>query len=241
MNDGHRTSTIARPKPRDRAEPTSRSSKTNTKTKSKTANTTDTRRNKSKPERAGRKQRTAVQRDERSSRLHDFTTPIERDKQLVPHRRGRLVVALFSMVIALAIGAALFVLPIKSWLQQRDDLATRTGELDTLNEANDRLQLEVDRLQTDAGVTEAAREEIDYVEAGEKRITVLPLNAGPAVLPPGWPYDLISRIVSLRQAEAAAATAAALAAATATTATTAATTVATTVATAATAPTTAGP
>jgi cell division protein FtsB len=145
--------------------------------------------------------------------IQDLTTPIERDKQLVPQRRGRLVVALFSTVIALAIGAALFVLPIKSWLQQRDDLTIRTGEVDTLNAANDRLQVEVDRLQTDAGIREAAREEIDYVEAGEQRLTVLPVAPLPNVLPPGWPYDLISRIVSLRQAEAAAAAAAPAAAA----------------------------
>ncbi len=150
-------------------------------------------------------------RHDLSTLISDFTTPIERTKQLVPQRRGRLVVALFSVVIAIAIGAALFVLPIKSWMQQRDDLATRTGELSTLDAANDRLQLEVERLQTDVGIKEAAREEIDYVEAGEQRITMLPAASNSAVLPTGWPYDVITAIVSLRQNEAAAAAVAATA------------------------------
>lgn len=167
MSDGHRTSTIARPRPRE---------------------------------------------TERSGTLRDLTTPIPRDKQLVQQRRGRLVLAGVATLIALAIGAALFVLPVKSWMKQRDDLATRTSELAVLDAANGQLQSEVDRLQTDAGIKEAAREEIDYVERGEHRITVLPIGAAPITLPPGWPYDLVSRIVALRQQEAADAAAAAAAA-----------------------------
>jgi cell division protein FtsB len=187
VTDGHRTSTIARPQPREVVEPKRR-------------------RRSNKVAAPAREARP----DDRPSIISDFTTPIERTKQLVPQRRGRLVVALFSLVIALAIGAALFVLPIKSWLQQRDDLAVRSSELDVLDSANDQLQLEVDRLQTDAGVREAAREVIDYVEAGEQRLTVLPIAPAPTTLPPGWPYDLITRIVTLRQQEAAEAPSAAV-------------------------------
>jgi cell division protein FtsB len=118
-------------------------------------------------------------------------------------RRGRLVLAAFATLIVLAIGAALFVLPIKSWMRQRDSLATRTGELATLNGANNQLQTEVDRLQTDDGVKQAAREVIDYVEKGEQRITVMPVGPAPTALPAGWPYDLVTSIVALRQAQAA--------------------------------------
>lgn len=124
---------------------------------------------------------------------------------------------MFSIIIALAIGASLFVLPIKSWFQQRDDLSIRNGELDILTAANDQLQLEVDRLQTPAGIAEAAREEIDYVEAGERRITVLPPTDAAISLPTGWPFDLITGIVSLRREEAQLAAAAAVASTTAST------------------------
>jgi cell division protein FtsB len=138
----------------------------------------------------------------RSGALRDLTAPIARDKQLVQQRRGRVILGLIATLIALAIGAALFVLPVKSWMHQRDDLATRTSELAVLDAANSQLQGEVDRLQTDAGIKEAAREEIDYVDQGEHRITVLPIGPAPLTLPSGWPYNLISQIIALRQAEA---------------------------------------
>ena len=136
-------------------------------------------------------------------RIADFTTPIPREKQLVPQRRGRLVLGAFATLIVVAIAAALFVLPIKSWLRQRDQLATRKVELATLDAANNNLQTEVDRLQTDGGIKEAAREEIDFVDKGEQRITVLPVGAAPTVLPAGWPYDLVTQIIAIREAEAA--------------------------------------
>jgi cell division protein FtsB len=145
--------------------------------------------------------------DSRAGLLRDFTTQIPRAKQILPQRHGRLIVGAFATLIALAIGAALFVLPVKSWMKQRDDLATRTGELKTLDAANTQLQSEVDRLQTDDGIREAAREEIDFVPGGEKRVTALPAAGASTVLPDGWPYNLVSSIIALRQAEAAAAAA----------------------------------
>ncbi|CAB4865160.1 unannotated protein [freshwater metagenome] len=115
------------------------------------------------------------------------------------------MLGIFATLIVVAIGAALFVLPIKSWMHQRDQLATRAGELVTLDAANNQLQTEVNRLQTPGGIKEAAREEIDYVEKGEQRITVLPVGPASTNLPAGWPYDLVTTIVAIRQAEAVAA------------------------------------
>ena len=140
----------------------------------------------------------------KSRRRTDLTTPIPRDKQLVQQRRGKLLLGAIALLIALAIGAALFVLPVKSWMKQNDDLSTRTSELATLDQANAQLQSEVDRLQTDAGIKEAAREEIDYVDQGEERVTMLPAGALPSTLPTGWPYNLITQILVLRQQQAAA-------------------------------------
>jgi cell division protein FtsB len=113
-----------------------------------------------------------------------------------------LVLTAVATLIVLAIGAALFVLPIKSWMKQRDQLSTRTDQLATLDAANNQLQTEVDRLQTDEGVKQAAREVIDYVEKGEQRITVMPVGAAPTTLPDGWPYNLVTKIIAIRQAEA---------------------------------------
>jgi cell division protein FtsB len=173
VSDGHRTSTIPRPRHDDSR---------------------------------------AVDRDDRDDRtssrgrLDDYTTPIPVDKQLVPQRRGRLVIGVFGLLIALAIGAALFVLPVKSWMKQNSDISVRRDELATLDAANQQLQAEVERLQTDAGIKEAAREELDYVEAGEQRISVLPVGPATAVLPDAWPFNVVTRIIALRGAELVAAT-----------------------------------
>jgi len=145
--------------------------------------------------------------DDRSGLLKDFTTPIPRAKQIIPGGHGRLIAGIFATLIAIAIGAALFVLPVKSWMKQRDTLATRTAELETLDAANSQLQGQVDRLKTPDGVREAAREEIDYVPAGEQRVTVLPVGPASTALPDGWPYNLVTSIIALRTAEAAAAAA----------------------------------
>jgi hypothetical protein len=87
-------------------------------------------------------------------------------------------------------------------MQQNDDIDTRSQELKMLTDANTELAAEVERLQTDDGIREALREELDYVNAGEKRITVLPPAEPSTVLPSGWPYDTIKQIIAIRQAEA---------------------------------------
>jgi len=62
---------------------------------------------------------------------------------------------------------------------------------------------EVERLQTDDGIREAAREEIGFLEAGERRSTILPMPLLPRELPPGWPYNVVTGIFAARTAGAA--------------------------------------
>lgn len=182
MNEGHRTSSIPRPRNATGGVATRTAKRSTVPARSERAPA-------SKP-----------------GLLDDYTTPIAREDQIVRKGHGRLILGAVGALIALAIGAALFVLPIKSWMHQRNDLTVRTDELSTLNAANAQLQTEVDRLQTDEGIREAARTEIDYVPNGEKRITVLATPAASTALPAGWPYDMVSSIIALRQAEAVAAT-----------------------------------
>ena len=139
------------------------------------------------------------------SRFSEFTRPVAKDKQLVKGRVKRLVFALFALVIAAALIASLFVLPVKSWFQQREDLATKQSELAVLNNANAQLAADVSRLNTPDGIKEAARQEVGMVGFGEQRISVLTTPNAPLTLPSGWPYDAISQIVAVRAASAAAA------------------------------------
>ena len=138
------------------------------------------------------------------SRFAEFTRPIAKDKRLVKGRGKRLVFALVAVVIAAALIASLFVLPVKSWFQQRDDLARKQNELAVLNNANAQLAADVNRLQTPDGIKEAARQEVGYVGIGEQRISVLPTPDAPLALPTGWPYDAITQIIAVRTAPAAA-------------------------------------
>ncbi|HEY0519346.1 MAG TPA: septum formation initiator family protein [Ilumatobacteraceae bacterium] len=148
--------------------------------------------------------RAALSRGADSSRFADFTRPIAKDKQLVKGRAKRLIFALVAVVIAAALIASLFVLPVKSWLQQRDDLTRKQNELAVLSNANAQLAADVSRLQTPDGIKEAARQEVGYVGIGEQRISVLATPNAPLTLPVGWPYDAIAQIIAVRNAAATA-------------------------------------
>jgi len=134
--------------------------------------------------------------------LGDFTRPIAIEKQLVKGRAKRGVIAIGAMVITAALVAALFVLPVKAWLRQRDDIAVKDKELSALDQANAELSDEVGRLKTPEGIEEAAREEIGYVQRGEIRLTMLPAPPAPITMPSGWPYDTVAQIVAVRTADA---------------------------------------
>lgn len=129
-----------------------------------------------------------------------LTKSIPADKRLVKGRVKRLVFALAALVIAAALMASLFVLPVKSWLQQRRDLAHKQEQLAVLNDANAQLAADINRLQTVDGVKEAARQEVGYVGLGEERISVLSTADAPLTLPSGWPYDTVTQIIAVRAA-----------------------------------------
>jgi hypothetical protein len=134
------------------------------------------------------------------SRLGDFTRPIPTDKRLLRRPRWVLFGGGAILVVAATIVAALFILPVQTWLDQDADLVQRQAELDELQRVNGQLAGEVDRLQTDDGIREAAREEIGYVEAGDRRSTILPMPPLPRELPPGWPYNVVTGIFAARTA-----------------------------------------
>jgi cell division protein FtsB len=156
-----------------------------------------------RPADATRSRTRPAPRPDHAGGLGDFTRPIAIEKQLVKGRAKRSVIALAAMVITAALVAALFVLPVKAWLRQRDDIAVKDKELSALEQANAELTDEVGRLQTPEGIEEAAREEIGYVQRGEIRLTMLPAPPAPITMPSGWPYDTVAKIVAVRQAEAA--------------------------------------
>ncbi len=144
--------------------------------------------------------RAALDRESDRSRFAEFTRPVAKDKRLVKGRGKRAVFALVAVVIAAALIASLFVLPVTSWMEQRDDLARKQNELAVLSNANAQLAADVNRLQTPDGIKEAARQEVGLVGIGEQRISVLSMPNAPLTLPTGWPYDALTQIIAVRAA-----------------------------------------
>lgn len=123
---------------------------------------------------------------------------IPRYKQLARGKWKRMIVATGATIIGAAIIAALFVLPVRAWISQGDEAAEKQRQLDVINAANAELEAEVNRLNTDDGVREAARREVGYTGRGEQRWTILPAPSAPLTLPAGWPYDVVGQIIAVR-------------------------------------------
>jgi cell division protein FtsB len=135
----------------------------------------------------------------------DLTRPIPVADQLVRRRRWRWPLAAMVMIVLAALAAALFVLPFQAWWNQQDSLDQRRRELETLTEVNARLEAEIARLNTDAGVIEAARNELGFVQLGERRLALVERNPLGATLPDHWPYSVVDAILDARASHAAAA------------------------------------
>lgn len=135
--------------------------------------------------------------------VSDFTRPTPRSERIVPRVLGRVALVAGFGIIVFSLGNSFFVLPVTSWFGQRNEIDSRQSELDTIKRATDELQTEVDRLQTPDGVQDAAREELGFIMAGEARQQIVGDAVAPVELPSGWPYDLVTQIVSVKVNEAA--------------------------------------
>ena len=138
--------------------------------------------------------------DEGRSRLGDFTRPIPVEKRILRKPKVALFGGVLILVVTGTIAAAVFILPLQTWFDQDDKIDQRQAQLDELQRVNGELAAEVDRLETEDGVREAAREEIGFVDTGEERSTYLPLPPLPGNLPDGWPYNVVSDIIAARTA-----------------------------------------
>jgi cell division protein FtsB len=143
---------------------------------------------------------------DRRNRLADFTTSIPRNRQVVEGRGRTFLIWPLSLLLAVLLIAALFVVPVRDWMGQSEAIAAKEAELAAIEDANGELAAEIALLQTPEGVERAAREELGYITPGEQRLTVLPTPSAPLTLPTGWPYDAVSQILAARSIGAAAAT-----------------------------------
>jgi cell division protein FtsB len=112
-------------------------------------------------------------------------------------RGARILLWVGIPLVVLAGFAALFIVPTKSYLNQRKQYNENVRKLEAVQAANARLDSQIEALQTDAEVERIARARYNLVRNGDQIIAVLPAPA-PNPLPNEWPYTLLQDIVTIR-------------------------------------------
>ena len=121
----------------------------------------------------------------------DLTRPVPRDSRLIPNRGMRRVVLGLGVVLAILVAVVLFIYPIRDYIAQRQAIGRSEAEFSALEDANEQIQKDIQRLETPAGVKEAARRELGYLLPGERRLALLDL-------PATWPYNVVGAILTVR-------------------------------------------
>jgi len=123
--------------------------------------------------------------------------------QLVKNRSLRLAAIPLGVIAIVAMMLALFVLPVRTWVNQRQLLTARQTEYAAYEDTIEALQDQVSYLKTDAGLQEAIRTQLGYLYPNEKRIPMMDLPAMSTALPQQWPYTVISNILLVRTLDTA--------------------------------------
>lgn len=100
--------------------------------------------------------------------------------------RRVLWVAIAALTVLVVLSLAVF--PVRQYLAQRSETATREHTLAQLRAENDRLQARVDALNTPEEIERIARSEYSLVNPGEETYAILPPKVTGDTVPPVWPF-----------------------------------------------------
>ena len=100
--------------------------------------------------------------------------------------RRALWVAIAALTVMVLRSLAVF--PVRQYLAQRSETATREHTLAQLRAENDRLQARVDALNTPEEIERIARSEYSLVNPGEETYAILPPKTTGDTVPPVWPF-----------------------------------------------------
>jgi len=106
-----------------------------------------------------------------------------------------------AIIAILGLTVTFLVVPLRTWIAQRDMVEIRSGQYAAYEEVNDALQDEIDALRTPEGVRQAVREQLGYLLPNERRVPLLEMPNASVTLPARWPYTLVASIVSLRETQ----------------------------------------
>jgi hypothetical protein len=117
-------------------------------------------------------------------------------------RRTRVLLGLAAIVVVAALVGALFVLPVRAWMNQREAIAEAEAQKDALWTQIRELDERYVALESDGEVERIAREQYGLVFPGEQPLSVLPT---PTIeqLPAAWPYTVVEEILAVRTATGA--------------------------------------
>jgi cell division protein FtsB len=122
---------------------------------------------------------------------------VDLDGQARPRSRTRRTVRRVAWPLVLTamvfVTVALGMVPTRTYLERKQEVALAQQQVDNLTAANDEKQARVDRLQTDEEIEAIARGEYQLVMPGEEPYAVLPPPAEPVQLPVGWPFEQLER------------------------------------------------
>jgi cell division protein FtsB len=104
----------------------------------------------------------------------------------------RLVVPVLATALLLAV-LVVGVFPTRSYLAQRRAISSADRSLAQVTGANDEMQAQVDRLQTDQEIERQARENYGLVKAGEEAYHVFPDPQDPPKVPDVWPFSRLQQ------------------------------------------------
>ena len=135
-------------------------------------------------------------------RLNDLPKS-DRSIRTKPRIGARYAIIPLGTLVVGAFVLALFVIPIRTWTNQRTVVAQRNEQFAAYEDINDVLQEEVDVLRTPQGTQEAIRSQLGYLLPSESRVPLLATPNAILTLPDRWPYSLVSRILQIRSAQAA--------------------------------------
>ena len=85
-------------------------------------------------------------------------------------RKSRISATPFAVIVLLALVTALFVFPVRSFVNQRALLAQKQAEYAQFEDDIENLQDQVTYLQTEAGLQDAIRNQLGYLRYNERRL-----------------------------------------------------------------------
>lgn len=107
--------------------------------------------------------------------------------------RGLLLMvrpALFVVVVVAVLGY--FVLPTRTFMDQRTALADTRVELDEMYAANEVLEDRIVKLHSPQEIERLARRDFSLIYPGEEAYAILPPPPEPVTLPNAWPFNVLS-------------------------------------------------